>query len=65
MKNERDRTFLISVHLRWARAFFLSHNPAYDLSSGKVALAHPSNRTTALSFIQPCHREGDRHSDSG
>jgi hypothetical protein len=25
-----------------------------DLPSGKVALAHPSNRTTALSFIQPC-----------
>jgi len=27
MKNEPDRTFLISVHPRWASAFFLSHNP--------------------------------------
>jgi predicted transcriptional regulator len=27
MKNEPDHTFLISVHPRWARAFFLSHNP--------------------------------------
>jgi hypothetical protein len=33
--------FLISVHPRWASAFFLSHKPAYDLSSGKEVLEHP------------------------
>jgi hypothetical protein len=60
MKNEPDRTFLISVHPRWASAFFLSHNPKVielrksSFGIGKLSYARLASFGLSYIFLPSC-----------
>ncbi|MEG4087534.1 hypothetical protein [Microcoleus sp. POL10_C6] len=49
-----NRTFLISVHLRWASAFFLSHNPkSIELRKGSFGTSLKPGDTIAIYATLP------------
>jgi hypothetical protein len=65
MKNEPDRIFLISVHPRWARAFFLSQNPKTIFLQERKFWGIPPTGRHNRNLFDEAHRPGVRHSQGG